>query len=117
MVTESVISLLKKSIYDLLFLAHKFLALLQAVRLALNVNHSAVMQDTIQDCGGDRDIGEDLIPLGESFVGGKYCRGLFVSSGNELKEQVCALDIYRKIADFIDDEHPARRCDPKPPQC
>ena len=45
--TESVISLLEKSIYDLLFLAHKFLALLQAVRLALDVNHSAVMQDMI----------------------------------------------------------------------
>ena len=62
-VIESVTSLPEKSVDDLLFLAHKFLALLQAVRLALDVNDSAVMQDTIQDCGGDRDIGEDLIPL------------------------------------------------------
>ena len=63
MVIESVTSLLEKSVDDLLFLAHKFLALLQAVRLALDVNHSAVMQYPIQDCEGNRDIGEDLIPL------------------------------------------------------
>jgi len=48
--------LLKKSVHDLLFLAHKFLALLQAVRLALDVNDSAVMQYTIQDGGGDGDV-------------------------------------------------------------
>ena len=40
---ESVISLQEKSIYDLLFLAHKFLALLQAVRLTLDVDNGTVI--------------------------------------------------------------------------
>ena len=105
-VTESVISLLEKSIYDLLFLAHKFLALLQAVRLALDVNHSAVMQDTIQDSGGDGDVGKDLIPLGEGLVGGKDSGRFLVPPGNELKEQACTLDVHGEVADFVDDEHP-----------
>ena len=78
----------------------------QAIRLTLGVDNGAVMQYPIQDGGGDSDIGKDLIPLGESLVGGKYCRGLFVSSGNELEKQVCDLDIHREIADFVDDEHP-----------
>ena len=95
-------ALLKKSIYDLLFLAHKFLALLQAVRLTLNVNHSAVMQDTIQNSGGDGDIGKDLVPLGESLVGGKNGGRLLIPSGNELEEQVCTLGVHGEVADFVD---------------
>ena len=51
-VTKLSVSLLKKSVHDLLFLTHKFLAFFQTVRLALDVNDSAVMQDTIQDGGG-----------------------------------------------------------------
>ena len=38
-IRESVITLQEKSVHDLLFLAHKFLALLWAVRLALDVDH------------------------------------------------------------------------------
>ena len=63
--------MLKKSVHDLLFLAHKFLAFLQAVRLTLDIDNGAVMQDTVQDGRGDGDVGKDLVPLGESLVGGK----------------------------------------------
>lgn len=44
-VTKSVASLLKKHVYNLLFLAHKRLALLQVVRLTLDVDDGAVTQD------------------------------------------------------------------------
>ena len=53
----------------MLFLTHKFLAFFQTVGLALDVNDSAVMQDAVQDGGGDGDVGKDLVPLGESLVG------------------------------------------------
>ena len=46
------------------------------------------MQDTVEDSGGDGDIGKDLVPLGECFVGGKDGRGLFIASGNELKKRL-----------------------------
>ena len=105
-VTKLSVSLLKKSVHDLLFLAHKFLALLQAVRLALDVNDSAVMQYTIQDGGGDGDAGKDLVPLGESLVGGKNGGRFLIPSGNELEEQVCTLDVHGEVADFVNDEHP-----------
>ena len=90
----------------MLFLAHKFLAFLQAVRLTLDVDHGAVMQYTSQDGGGNRNISKDLIPLGEGFVGGKNGGRFLIPSGNELEEQVCALDIHKETADFVDDEHP-----------
>ena len=96
----------KKSVDDLLFLAHEFLTFFQTVRLALDVDHGAVVQDAIQDGGGNGDVGKDLIPLGESLVGGKNGGRLFVPSGNQLEEQVCALDIHGEIANLVNDEQP-----------
>ena len=83
------------------FLAHKFLALLQTARLALDVNHGAVMQDAVQDSGGGGDVCKDLVPLGEGLVGGKDDGRIFVPPGNELKEQIRALDVPGKAADLI----------------
>ena len=67
-VTKSGTSLLKKSVHNLLLLAHKFLAFLQTVRLALDVDYGTMMQNPVQDGGGNSDIGKDLVPLGEGFV-------------------------------------------------
>ena len=66
---KSGIALVKKSVDNLLLLAHEFLALLQTIGFALNIDDRTVMQDTVEDSGGDGDIGKDLVPLGESFVG------------------------------------------------
>ena len=54
------------------------------------LNDSAVMQDAVQDGGGDGDVGKDLVPLGEGLVGGKDGGRLLISPGNQLEEQVCA---------------------------
>ena len=105
-VTKSAAALLKKSVHDLLFLTHKFFAFFQPVRLALDVDNGAVMQYTIQNSGGDGDVGKDLIPLGEGLVGGKNGGRFLIPSGNELEKEICALDIHREIADFVNDEHP-----------
>ena len=50
-----------------MFLAHEFLASLQAVRLALDADDGAVMRDAIQDGGGNGNAGKDLVPLGEGL--------------------------------------------------
>ena len=89
----------------MLFLAHKFLAFFEAVRLAFDVDHCAVMQDTIQNSGGDGDVGKDLVPLGESLIGREDGGGLLIASGNQLEKQISPLNVHRKIADFVDNEH------------
>ena len=79
----------------------------QAVRLTLDVDNGAVMQYLIQDGGGNGNVGKDLVPLGEGLVSGKCGRCFLVPSGNELTEQVCALDIHREIfkqSQYIDCE-------------
>ena len=81
--------MLKKGVDDLMLLTHKFLALFKPVGLTLDVNDSAVMQDTIQNGGGNGDVGEDLVPLGKSLVGGEDGRCFLIPSGDQLKEEIC----------------------------
>ena len=104
-VKKSGIALIKKGIGNQLFLAHKFLAFFQAVGVAFNVNNGTVVKDTVEYSGCDGNVGKDLVPLGKGFVGGKDGRGLFIASGNELKEKVGPLDIHGKVTDLVNDEH------------
>ena len=96
----------QKSVDGLLFLAHEFLASLQAVRLALDADGGAVMRDAIQDGGGNGNAGKDLVPLGEGLVRGKNGRRLLIPSGGQLEGQVCAVDVHREVDDPANDEHP-----------
>ena len=89
------VTLLKKGVHDQLLLAHKFLALLEAVRLTFDVNNGAVMEDAIQDSGGDVDVGKDLVPLGEGLIGCEDGRGLLITSSDQLKEEICPLNVHR----------------------
>lgn len=100
------LALLEKGVDDLLFLPDKLLAFFQPVGLAFNIDNGTVMQNTVEDGGSDGDIGKNLVPLGEGFVGGKDGGGLLVTSGDELKEEICALDIHGEIANFVNNKHP-----------
>ena len=63
------------------------------------------MQDTIQDGGGNGDIGKDLVPLREHLVGSENGGGFLIPPGNQLEKEICALNIHGKIADLVNDEH------------
>lgn len=63
--------LLKGGIDDVLLLPYKLLALFEAITLALDVDDSGVMGYSVEDSQSNGDVGEDLVPLRESLVGGK----------------------------------------------
>ena len=88
----------------MLLLFHEFFPFLQAVALALDVNDSAVVENAVEDRGGNGDVGEDLVPLREGLVGGKDGGGLLVPLGDQLKEQVRALDVHGQVANLVNDE-------------
>lgn len=69
MVTKSSDSLLKRKVDNLQFLAHEFFLFLEKVRLALDIDDGAVMQNAIQDGGGN--TGKGLVSLGEGLIGRK----------------------------------------------
>ena len=97
--------MLKKRIDDPLLLVDKFLAFFQIVRLALHVDGGALVQNIIQNGQGDGDIGKDLVPLGKGLVGDKDNGGLLIPPSNQLKDQVCALNVHRKTAGLVDNKH------------
>ena len=60
--------MLEKRVNDQVFLTHKFFALLETIRFALDVDNGTVMQDTVKDSGGNGDVGKDLVPLREGLI-------------------------------------------------
>ena len=98
--------MLKKGIDNLLFLSHEFLAFFEAAGFTLNVDNGTVVKGAVENSGGDGDVRKDLVLLGECFVRGEDGRGLFIASGNELKEKIGSLNIHGKVADLVNDEHP-----------
>ena len=70
-VKKLVLPLLEQDIGNVLFLLHVFLAFFEPVALAFDVNDRCVVQNTVKDRWGDGDVGENLVPLGEGFVGGE----------------------------------------------
>ena len=53
-----------------------------------------MVQNAVQDSGGNGNVGKNLVPLEEGFVGCKNSGRFLVPSGNELKEQICALNVH-----------------------
>ena len=98
--------LLEEGVDNVLLLLHVFLAFFQPVAFAFDVDDGAVVQDAVEDRGGDGDVGKDLVPLRKSFVAGKDCGDLLIPPGNELKEKIGSLNIHGKVADLVNDEHP-----------
>ena len=97
--------MLKKSVHDLLLLAHKFLTFLEAIRFALDVNDGAVMQNPVQDNGSNGDVGKDFVPLGEGLIGSEDGGGLLIAPGNQLEEEVSPLNVHREVSNLINNEH------------
>ena len=65
---KSNLSLFEKGIDNLLLLPHKFLSLLEAIGLALDVDNGTMVKNAVENRGGDGDVCKDLVPLGEGLV-------------------------------------------------
>jgi len=60
----------------------------QPVAVAFDVDHPAVVEQTIEDGGGDHRIPEDLLPVAEALVGGDDCRAALIVVRDELEEEI-----------------------------
>src|SRR5207302_943003 len=79
---------------------------LQPVGVAANVDGDRVMQDAVQDRGGDHPVAEDVAPAPEALIAGEDHRSPLVTATDELKEDIGASPVDREVADLIDDEQP-----------
>ena len=98
------VTLVKKGVDKLLFLTHKLLTFLEAIRFALDVNDSAVMQNAVQDSGSNGDVGKNFVPLGEGLIGSEYGGGLLIAACNQLEEEISALNVHREVTNLINNE-------------
>lgn len=75
---------------------------LHAKARAFNHHRLGVMEKPVQDGGGHcAVIVEDAGPLFKGFVGGQDNGASFIALADDLEEQVGAVLIYRKIANFV----------------
>ncbi len=81
------------------------LALLpEPIALALDHEGVAVMQESIEDGGGDDVVAEDLTPLRHALIRRDQHRRFLVAMAHELKEEMGTLAFERHVAELVDDE-------------
>src|SRR5947207_2395139 len=81
------------------------LALLpEPIALALDHEGVAVMQESIEDGGGDDVVAEDLTRLRHALIRRDQHRRFLVAMAHELKEEMSTLAFERHVAELVDDE-------------
>ena len=83
--------------------------LAQAIAGALDLDDDRVMQEAVEESRCDNGIAEDLAPFGESAVRREDHGALFISSIDELEEQIAAAWDDGQIADLVDHQEGSAR--------
>ena len=78
--------------------------LAEAIAGALDLDHDGMVQQAVEQCGGDDGIAEHLAPFGKAAVGGEDHAAALVAGVDQLKEQVATARDDREIADLIDQQ-------------
>ena len=60
----------------------------QSVAVALDIDHLGVVEEPVEDGGGEDVVAEDVAPFGEGFVAGDDHGAAFVAAGDELEDHV-----------------------------
>ncbi len=79
-------------------------AFAQSVALALERDHGRMVDEPVDQRGGDHGVAEDLAPLLEAAVAGDDDRAGFVAAGDQCEEQVGGLPFEWQVADLVDDQ-------------
>ena len=76
----------------------------ESIAGAFDLNDDGVMQQSIQQRGGDHGVAEHIGPFGKASIGGEDHGTFFVARTDQLKEQIGAFPGQWQVADLIDDE-------------
>ena len=74
-----------------------------AVGKALDFDDHGVMEEVVEQCGGEDVVTDDLALFAEAAVGGDH-GALFVPFVDELEEQVDTAGLQVEVSDLVDDE-------------
>ena len=76
----------------------------EAIAGALDLDDDGVVEEAIEQCGGDDRVAEDVAPFREAAIRGENHGALFVAGVDQLEEEVGAAVADRQIADLVDDQ-------------
>ena len=76
----------------------------QAVAFAFEGDHGCVVDEPVDQGGGDHGVAEVLAPLFEAAVTGDDDRAAFVAARDQGEEQVGGLAFEWQVADLVDDQ-------------
>ena len=73
----------------------------QSVAVSFNVNDPAMMEEPIQDGGGDDGIAEEFLPIGKAFVRCDNSGAFLIAIGDELEKEISFTAVHGEIAHLI----------------
>jgi len=85
-------------------LRHEVSVAAQAVARSLDLDDDSMVEETVEQRGGDDRITEDFTPFGKATVGGEDHGAALVAGIDELEEQIPAAGNDREVTDLVDDE-------------
>ncbi len=86
----------------LLVAEHEGLA--DASAWTVEFDEASVVDDAVDDGGGEFVVGEDGAPFAEFDVGGEDDATTFVGAGDDLVEQARSVDVEGHVAEFVEDD-------------
>ncbi|SER23345.1 hypothetical protein SAMN05518866_10734 [Sphingobium sp. YR768] len=86
----------------------------EAITRAIDLDDDGVMQQAVEQRGGDDGAAEDFTPFGKASVRGEDHRPFFIARIDQLEEQIATTGYDREVTDLVDDQQrwPAVEADP-----
>jgi hypothetical protein len=81
----------------------------EAIAGALDADDDGVVEEAVEQRGGDDGVAEHLAPFGKAAVGGEDHGAALVAGVDQLKEQVPAAGDDGEVADLVDDQQLGRQ--------
>ena len=75
-----------------------------AVAVAGDREHGGVVQEAVEDRGGDGRVFEDRAPVGDAAVGGQDDGAVFVAAADDLEQVRGGFAGHRQVAQFVADQ-------------
>lgn len=78
--------------------------LAKPIARAFDLDDDGMMEQSVEERGGNDGIAEDVAPFGEAAIGGEDHGALLVAGVDELEEEIAATGNDRQVADLVDDQ-------------
>lgn len=91
-----------------------FLPSSQPVRLVVDIHHMGVMEQPVQQCGGQDIVTEQFPPRTEIFIAGQDDAAMLIPFRDQTEQQFRLLVVQLHISNLVNHQHGRAQIDPPP---